>query len=125
MKTVSRPIGWPKVNPKPNLYKNKKHEIDGIVFASEKEGRRYGMLKQLQKSGYIQSFELQPRFDYVIQYHANGRVYSKKAHYKADFAVKQNDGSIVIEDVKGMRTEEYKRKKKIVEALYLIEIIEK
>jgi hypothetical protein len=36
--------------------------MDGIVFASKAEMRRYAELKMLERSGAITSLELQPRF---------------------------------------------------------------
>lgn len=44
--------------------------------------------------------------------------------YIADFVVKYQDGHEEIIDVKGFRTEVYKIKKKLVEALFKIKIIE-
>ncbi len=45
--------------------------------------------------------------------------------YICDFVVFWADGSVTFEDVKGYRTDVYKAKKKIVEAIYPIVIIER
>ena len=102
-----------------------KKTIDGITFASTKEADYYSMLKLRKRAGEILDFELQPRFDYRITYSVAGKMFSQPAFYKADFKELWPTGEQKIIDVKGVRTNEYKRKKKIVETLYGINIIEK
>lgn len=97
-------------------YKAVKVEIDGIKFDSKKEGRRYRQLKLLEKAGEISNLSLQPRFDLIV----NG---AKCGFYKADFKYTEN-GKEVIEDVKGMLTPVYRLKKKLVKAIYNIDIFE-
>lgn len=106
-------------------YRNKKVVADGITFDSIKESECYKILKILQKTGKILKFELQPKFDYNIQYQHNGKNLNKKAFYKADFKVFFTNDNIEIWDVKGFKTAIYKRKKKIIEFLYDIKIFEK
>ena len=110
-------------------YKAIKTTVNGIVFDSKKEAAYYSSLLVMKmaksEKDKVTKIELQPRFDYHITYSANGKEYKKKAFYKADFKVHFADGSVQIIDVKGFKTAEYKRKKKIVESLYNIEIIEK
>lgn len=111
-------------------YHSIKTLIDGNFFDSKKEATYYNQLKLRKRAGDIKEFSLQPRFDYHCCYTKNdsdGLIhdYNKSYFYKADFKVINNDGSEEIIDVKGVRTAEYKRKKKIVEALYGIKIIEK
>lgn len=96
--------------------------IDGIFFHSKAEGERYEQLKELLASGAIDGLRLQPPFDCTV----NNR---KVCVYKADFQydVIDDRGSVirtVIEDVKGMITDIYKIKKKLVEAVYDVKILE-
>jgi len=100
-----------------NKYGAIKTEIDGIKFDSKKEAERYGKLKMLKLAGEIIKFELQPRFDIKI----NGKFCG---FYKADFRITWKTGVVTIEDVKGMKTPVYSLKKKIIEAMYGINIIE-
>lgn len=86
---------------------------DGIRFDSKKEAARYETLKLLQTAGEVVFFLRQTRF------HLPGNV-----SYSCDFLVFWADGHVSVEDVKGMRTEAYKRAKKQVEAAYPIEIEE-
>ena len=88
-------------------------ELDGIIFDSKKEGRYYMELKLRMKSGEILFFLRQVPFDLP------GGV-----KYRIDFQEFHSDGTIHFIDVKGRRTEMYIAKKKMVEALYPIEIEE-
>lgn len=92
--------------------------IDGIRFPSKAEGERYAQLKLLQKAGEIYHLAVQPRFDLVI----NG---VKCGFYKADFSYHVQDAEMsigVVEDVKGRDTPVSILKRKIVTALYGVEI---
>jgi hypothetical protein len=97
-------------------------EIDGISFASKAEAKRYGELKMLEKAGEICCLELQPRFDLVVNDVSVGR-YVADFRYKIPRACGHHKG-VVVEDVKGFRTETYRLKKKLVEAQYGITITE-
>lgn len=99
-------------------YNAKRTEVDGIVFASKKESVRYGELKLMVRLKIIRDLELQPKFLCEV----NGQ---KICTYIADFAyfdvpTKQ----VVYEDVKGMKTAMYRLKKKLVKALFKVEIKE-
>jgi len=88
----------------------------GIVFDSKKEMNRYCELKILVDQKIITELEMQPRYDLIIE---GKRV----GFWKADFRYVEN-GKTVVEDVKGVKTPIYKLKKKMVEAIYGIEILE-
>lgn len=92
-------------------------QIDGIRFASQKEGRRYAELKLMLKSRLIADLKLQPKIDLCIA------PYGKVCSYIADFFYTEK-GQPVYEDVKGFKTPIYKLKKKLVKALLNIEIRE-
>jgi hypothetical protein len=94
-------------------FKAKPTEINGIKFSSQKEAKRYGALKMLQNIGEILFFLRQ------IPFHLPGNV-----KYVCDFLIFWANGEVTIEDVKGFKTESYKAKKKMVEALYPITILE-
>ena len=97
-------------------YNNKKVTHFGITFDSIKEGRRYLDLRLLEKAGQIFDLELQPKFPIEI----NG---VKICTYKADFRYKTEHGE-VVEDVKGYKTAIYNLKKKLVKAVYDVNIFE-
>lgn len=111
-----------------NKYSNIKTVIDNITFDSKKEAAYYNTLKLLKRAGEVVKIELQPEFEYMMScsnLFVSFNRYEKKYKYIADFRVTYKDGHIEIIDIKGMRTAEYKRKKKIIEAIYGIKIIEK
>ena len=93
-------------------------EVDGILFASRLEARRYSELRLMGQAGEIRDLELQPRYPIRI----NGQLVCT---YVADFRyfdVQRNRE--VVEDVKGVRTREFVLKKKLVKAVYGIDIEE-
>jgi hypothetical protein len=93
--------------------------LDGRFFHSEAEANRYSQLKVLVALGKITRLECQVPY----QIHIDGALITT---YLADFRYFVDDGSnhIVIEDVKGQRTETYALKKKLVEAKHKIIIRE-
>ena len=97
-------------------YRNIKTTIDGITFDSKRESIRYCELKLLAKAKKIQNLRLQ--VPYVIR--VNGEKICK---YIADF-VYVEDGQEIVEDVKGMRTREYVLKRKLMKAVFGIDIRE-
>lgn len=100
-------------------YYNKKTTIDGIVFDSAKEAKRYNELKMLERAHIIDNlqmqkvFELQPKYINCIGQHIRAITYI------ADFYYYDNEfKKWVVEDTKGFRTEVYKIKKKLFEYKY-------
>ena len=104
---------------KPSKYRNRKTTYEGIQFDSQKEENRYRELQLLERGGLIRSIELQPRYDFVIN------EKKLKHYYKADFRYEEvATGLLVVEDVKGFRTKDYRLKKELVEVLYGVKIVE-
>ena len=94
-------------------YKAKKTIIDGITFDSKSEAKRYEELKLLQRGGAIKNLSLQPRF--MLQEGFKNIHTGKKERaieYVADFMYDEGD-RIVVEDVKGFKTADYKIKRKL------------
>jgi hypothetical protein len=103
-----------------NKYRNQPTEVDGIRFASKREANRYGQLKLLQMGGKIRNLQLQVRFRIAVK---NQKI----CDYVADFSYDESsvDGWLpVVEDVKGVRTQIYKLKKKLMLAVHGIQIRE-
>ncbi len=88
-------------------------ERDGIRFDSKLEARYYQELKIRQRSGEILFFLRQ------VPIHLPGGTI-----YRVDFQEFHADGTVHFVDVKGMETQEFKIKKREVEAIYplLIEV---
>ncbi|EGR2744199.1 DUF1064 domain-containing protein [Vibrio parahaemolyticus] len=94
-------------------YGNRKVTIDGITFDSKKEARYYSDLKIRVKAGEVITFLMQ------VPFHLTAGV-----KYVADFMEFRADGSVHVIDVKGVKTDVYKLKKKQVEELYPVVIEE-
>lgn len=104
--------------PKRSKYGAAKTEVDGITFDSRKEARRYAELKILEKAGEIEGLRLQPEYELIPKYRKNGHTV-RRTTYRADFEYTEKaTGQLVVEDVKGFRTETYRLKKKLLEYLY-------
>ena len=94
-------------------YNNKKVEIDGIVFDSQREAKRYHELKILEKAGIIKNLQMQVKYILIPEYREpdivgsrggikKGKIIERECSYIADFVYQEN-GKIVVEDVKGYR----------------------
>ena len=97
-------------------YGNVRVKVDGYTFDSKKESKRYAELKLLEKTGRIRGVLVHPDWEIEVQ----GKTICR---YEADFAYR-DCGKLIIEDVKGVRTEAYKIKKKLMKAVYGIDILE-
>jgi len=93
-------------------YKSKITEIDGIKFASKMEANRYTELKEMQRENKISNLELQPSFLLQESFTRDKKKY-RPIVYVADFRYKIGD-KVIVEDVKGFKTPEYKLKKKLL-----------
>lgn len=71
----------------------------------------------LERAGEIHGLILQPEFPIIV----NGKKICK---YIADFRYVNRDIETVVEDAKGVKTDVYRLKKKLVEALYGITVQE-
>lgn len=87
---------------------------DFAYFPSALEFKRFVQLRLLWRHGAITNLKLQPAFPVEI----NGQ---KICTYKADFQYIEK-GVTVIEDCKGLETGVFVLKKKLVEAIYDINI---
>ena len=92
-------------------FKAKSVRDDGHHFASKLEHEFYQKLLLLQKAGEVVFFLRQ------VPFHLPGGV-----KYVADFQIFNFDGTIRIVDVKGVETSAFITKKKLVEAIYPVEI---
>ena len=108
-----------------NKYNARKVTVDGHTFDSKKEAQRYGELRLLERAGEIADLKLQPQYILQPKFKKNGKTF-REIKYIADFCYTTKDGRHVVEDVKGVRTEVYRLKRKMFEhqfpQLTLVEI---
>lgn len=96
--------------------------MDGITFDSRREADRYLVLKGMEEGGAIEDLRRQVRYELIPSFDVDGKHY-RPVYYVADFVYRE-DGSEVIEDVKGMRTDMYRLKSKLFAYRYGISIKE-
>lgn len=109
-----------------NKYHAQKCVVDGITFDSRKEAARYQELRLLERAGKIRDLDRQVTFTLLrAQYGVeNGKkkLLERACAYRADFVYREPrpsptgdpEWALVVEDVKGVRTEAYKIKRKLM-----------
>ena len=102
---------------KPSKYRNKPVMHNGVRFDSKAELKRWIELDLMERAGMITYLSRQVRYKLsVCGLHI--------CTYVADFVYTDQSHAKVVEDVKGFRTKEYAIKKKLMKALYGIDVIE-
>ena len=101
-------------------YRSKKTIVDGKKFDSKKEATRFKELCLLQTQGLIKDLQLQVKFELIPK-----QKDERACFYVADFVYTDCEtGQMVVEDVKGMRTDVYKIKRKLMLYFHGIQIKE-
>ena len=97
-------------------YGNRRIVTEDGTFDSVKEHRRWCELKLMEKAGEI--VELQRQVPFVVipkQKDELGKVVEREVKYIADFTYRtRKDYKLVVEDTKGMKTNEYILKRKLM-----------
>lgn len=120
--TVWRTYGQKK---EPNKYHSEKVTVDGETFDSRKEARRWQELRLLQKAGQISELRRQVKFVLIPTQRGPeeigpkggrkpGKLLEKECSYIADHVFLDQEGKVHVEDTKGVRTEAYRIKKKLM-----------
>lgn len=115
-------------------YNNRKVRRDGLTFDSKKEHKRYNELLLLEQAGEIKNLRRQVRFLLIPTQREpkiigprggvkNGKLLERECAYIADFVYTEN-GKIVVEDTKGLRTKDYIIKRKLMLYMHNIRIRE-
>ena len=103
------------IKAKPPKYRAKRCTLDGYKFDSQVERDRYAVLRQQEQAGIISDLKVHPLYDLRV----NGILI---CNYEADFSYRANNAPslkrLVIEDVKAVRTPDFKIKWKLMHALY-------
>lgn len=124
-----------KIAAQASKYHNRKIEINGIRFDSRKEAQRYVQLMNAMRLGAIKDLRLQVDFTIQEAYTDCQGKRIRAIRYRADFAYKltgllpfgispedrdlwsrhiMSGTQTVIEDVKGVKTQAYKLKEKLM-----------
>ncbi len=121
-------------------YRSRKVIKDGVTYDSRKEYRRYCELLLLERAGVITDLQRQVKFELIPAQYETVPRYSDKTgkrlkdgrrcieqavSYYADFVYTDaKTGERVVEDTKGMKTEKYIIKRKLMLWLHGIRIKE-
>jgi hypothetical protein len=106
-------------------YHNKKVVRDGETFDSVKEYHHWIELCLMEKAGLISDLQRQVKYVLIPSQKEGKKTIERECSYKADFVYTDNEtGETVVEDVKGMRTEVYKIKRKLMLWVHHIKIVE-
>ena len=122
-------------------YGNRKVNINGDVFDSRKEYRRWQELKLLERSGKITDLRRQVKYVLIPpqRKHTNeiyksgknkgnfkpGKLIERECSYIADFVYFDAEKyQLVVEDTKGVRTKDYVIKRKLMLYMHGIRIVE-
>jgi hypothetical protein len=98
---------------------NKFRAIKTNGYDSKREAKRAEELKLMQRAGVISDLQEQVRYELVPKQSGERAV-----HYVADFVYRDKAGTIVVEDVKGMKTDAYVIKRKLMLHVHGIRISE-
>ena len=124
---------------KSKYYNVKTRALDGTVFDSHKEARRWDELLLLQRAGEISDLQRQVRYELIPAQYQTYERYSKrgerlkdgvrllerKVEYVADFVYTiAETGENIVEDTKGVKTKDYILKRKLMLAVHGIRIKE-
>jgi hypothetical protein len=96
-------------------YKNTKVKDDGYTFDSKAEHKRYGELKLMRSQGLICNLIVHKRYPILV----NGE---KVCTYIGDFEYQDQQLRMHVEDVKGVETDVFKLKAKLMKVVNGIDI---
>lgn len=104
-------------------YGNRKITVGGETFDSRREYDRYRELVLLARAGKIHDLVRQVKFELVPAQKEGNKVVERAVYYIADFTYWEGD-TMIVEDVKGVRTDTYILKRKLMRWVHGVEIRE-
>lgn len=105
-------------------YHSRKVMIDGIEFDSRREAQRYAELKLLERAGEITDLRTQVKYTLIPAQKKLSGGTERACTYTADFVYRDKSGREIVEDAKGMRTQQYIIRRKLMLWVHGIEVIE-
>ena len=81
----------------------------GFVFDSKAEFIRWCELRIMEKAHQISDLQRQVKYELIPKQKGE-----RACTYLADFVYKDSDGNTVVEDTKGVRTDAYRIKRKLM-----------
>lgn len=105
-------------------YHSRKITVNGIVFDSHREARRYQELQLLLRAGEISQLEMQKKYTLIPAQKKPSGGTERAVTYTADFVYKDKTGREIVEDSKGMKTQQYIIRRKLMLYVHGIEVKE-
>lgn len=110
--------------PRAQKYGNQKTVDRGITFDSKAEHRRWIYLTHLEKAREISKLARQVPFQLIPELKKPSGGKERATIYIADFTYTDHAGRLVVEDVKGAVTPEFRLKRKLMLHVHGIEVQE-
>lgn len=110
-------IAWDRaLRPSPGEGRSKYGNERTNGYASKREAARAQMLQLMEKAGEIAELREQVEYELIpAQYDADDRLVERPCHYVCDFQYRiVATGMVVVEDAKGVATDVYRIKKKLM-----------
>lgn len=104
-------------------YHSQRVTYNGESFDSKRELGRYKELLLLQRGHVITDLRRQVPYLLIPAQYRDGKCKERSCSYVADFVYRKG-GRLVVEDCKGLKTDVYRIKKKLMLQLYDIEVLE-
>lgn len=105
-------------------YHSRKVTLDGMEFDSHREACRYRELSLLQRAGEISDLRTQVKYTLIPGQKKPSGGTERAVTYTADFVYRNKNGVEVVEDAKGVRTQQYIIRRKLMLFVHGIEIRE-
>lgn len=105
-------------------YRSRKAVLDGVVFDSRLEANRYAELKLLERAGEITDLRTQVKYTLIPAQKKPSGGTERAVTYTADFAYRDKFGREIVEDSKGVRTQQYIIRRKLMLYVHGIEVKE-
>lgn len=96
-----------------------KDPATGFIFDSKKEFIRWCELRILERAGKISDLKRQVKYELIPKQKGE-----RACNYVADFVYIDSDGNNVVEDTKGVRTDAYRIKRKLMLHIHGIKVKE-
>lgn len=105
-------------------YNNTPVQIGAEKYRSKREAARHQELLLLQRAGKITGLAREVPFALVPSQRRSDGVAERPCSYICDFLYTTDDGRIVVEDAKGVRTKDYIIKRKLMLMVHGISVAE-
>lgn len=105
-------------------YRSRKVTVDGMTFDSYREAKRYRDLSLLLRAGEISDLRAQVKYTLIPAQKKPSGGTERAVTYTADFVYRDKTGKEIVEDAKGVRTQQYIIRRKLMLYTHGIEVLE-